>query len=427
MTPSAILAAAIEILEEQETRPGPLDLIVGRYQRQRRYIGAKDRSALASRVFGLARRHFRLGWRLEQAGAPTSPRALLIADLLLCDGLEPDEISTLFNGGSHAPPELNTSEWSWLLRIGPSPLETAEMPAAVRLECPSWAWDGLYDAFNDRTELQLSALLKEAPLDLRVNTLKSDRRSALAAIKRAGFDAELTPLANTGIRLPHRVALGRLPGLLEGVVDPQDEGSQLAAMALAPKPGERIADFCAGAGGKALAMAAAMGNKGRILALDSDKRRLDQAGPRLSKAGVDIVERRPISNGRDPWLKRQVAKFDGVLIDAPCSGVGAWRRNPDARWGRGQPDLAKLTELQSSILDRAARLVRPGGRLVYVTCSLLPQENQIQTDAFLTRSEDFSYAPQIDFPIQVPNGHITLTPADTETDGFFIAWLQKKI
>ena len=216
-------------------------------------------------------------------------------------------------------------------------------------------------------------------------------------------------------------------GLLEGVVDPQDEGSQLAAMALAPKPGERIADFCAGAGGKALAMAAAMGNKGRILALDADKRRLDQAGPRLSKAGVDIVERRPISNGRDPWLKRQVAKFDGVLIDAPCSGVGAWRRNPDARWGRGQPDLAKLTELQSSILDRAARLVRPGGRLVYVTCSLLPQENQIQTDAFLTRSEDFSYASQIDFPIQVPNGHITLTPADTETDGFFIAWLQRKI
>ena len=427
MTPSAILAATIEIMEQQVERSGPLDLITGRYLRQRRYIGSKDRSSLMVRVFGLARRHFRIGWRLEQAGAPTTPRARVIADLVLTDDLELDAISALFNGEGHAPRALDSSEWNWLLRLGSPPLETSEMPAPVRLECPDWAWDGLNKALGEKTEMQLHSLLQEAPLDLRVNTLKTDTRSALNAIKKAGFPAEYTPLSVTGIRLEQRVALGRLPGLLEGSVDPQDEGSQLAAAALNPQPGERIADFCAGAGGKTLAMAASMRNKGRILALDDDQRRLDRAAPRLAKAGVDIVERRLLTPGRDTWLKRQAGKFDGVLIDAPCSGVGAWRRNPDARWGRGQPDLASLTKLQSEILDRAARLVKPGGRLVYVTCSLIPEENELQTSAFLSRTAGFSYGTPINFPVKTDKGHVTLTPSDTGTDGFFIAWLNREI
>ena len=215
-----------------------------------------------------------------------------------------------------------------------------------------------------------------------------------------------------------------MPGLLDGVVDPQDEGSQLAAAALDAQPGEAVVDFCAGAGGKTLALAAAMGNRGRLLALDVDGRRLDRAAPRLAKAGVDNVRRRRIAPAGDAWLKRQRRRFDRVLVDAPCSGVGAWRRNPDARWTRGQPSLDELIGLQADVLARAARLVRPGGLLVYVTCSLLPEENARQVERFLADNSDFRLDPPARFHAPLTDGFLSLTPARHGTDGFFAAWLR---
>lgn len=425
MTPAAIIAAAIEVLEEQATRPGPLDLILGRYQRQRRYIGSKDRAALSERLFGIARRQARLDWRIRAAGGEPGPRARVIADLALVDAMAVEAAIGLFQAGGHGPAPLTPGETTLLHHLGAPPLEQPGMPPEVRLECPEWAWPGFQRAFGAGAEDELAGLLSPAPLDLRVNLLKSDRAVAMAAIRAAGFEARQTPYGPDGVRLAGRVALGRIPGLLEGAVDPQDEGSQLVALALGAAPGERVADFCAGAGGKTLALAAAMGNKGTLLALDVDGRRLDRAAPRFAKAGVDNVRRRAIKPGADPWLKRQARRFDRVLIDAPCSGVGAWRRNPDARWARGQPPLEDLTRLQAEILPRAARLVRPGGLLVYATCSLLPEENEDQVQAFLSATPEFRSAPPDDFPAPLTDGFLKLTPARHGTDGFFAAWLRR--
>ena len=424
MTPVAIAAAAIEVLGEQEARPGPLDLILGRYQRARRYIGSKDRAALSERIFGIARRHARLGWRLRAAGAEETARSRVIADLMLTDALPLEELAAMFDGGKYAPAPVTAREFGWISALGAPPLETEAMPQAVMLECPEWAWDGLQAAFGAAVVAELQALLTPAPLDLRVNLLKTTRPAALGALMNGGFKARRTPYAPDGLRMDGRVALGRLPGLLDGAIDPQDEGSQLVALALGAQPGETVADFCAGAGGKTLAIAAQMGNKGQLVAMDTDGRRLERSAPRLAKAGVDNVRRHVLQATGDSWLKRQRGRFDRVLVDAPCSGVGAWRRNPDARWSRGQPSLADLTQLQAEILAKAARLVRPGGLLVYATCSLLPEENEAQIDRFLARTPGFALAPPEAFPAPLTGPYLKLTPAQHGTDGFFVAWLR---
>jgi 16S rRNA (cytosine967-C5)-methyltransferase len=425
LTPAAIIAAAIDVLSEQEARPGPIDLILGRYQRSRRYIGSKDRAALGARIFGIARRQARLNWRLAAANVEPTARARIIADLLLEDGLELDEVAELFSGDGYGPSVLTTAEFAWAPALGAPPLETVDMPVATKLECPDWAWPGFKAAFGENAITELEALLKPAPLDLRVNTLKGGKGRLLKEIRAAGFTVTATPYSPLGLRLPERVALGRLPGLQDGDIDPQDEGSQLVAAAVGAQPGEIIADFCAGAGGKALAIAAAMENRGQLYALDTDARRLERSAPRFAKAGVDNVRRHALKPGNDPWIKRQKGRFDRVLVDAPCSGVGAWRRNPDARWSRGQPPLVELTALQAEILPRAARLVRSGGLLVYATCSLLPEENEAQIERFLAAAPEFSLDPPTAFPAPLEGPYLKLTPARHGTDGFFVAWLRR--
>lgn len=425
MTPAAIVAAAIEVLDLQAERPGPLDLILSRYQRARRYIGSKDRSALSERLFGVARRQARLDWRIVQAGGTPGPRTRTMADLALTDGLGADGVADLFDGAGYGPSPLSTAELAMLAALGPPPLDQPETPRQARLECPDWAWPGLRAAFGEGIERELEALLAPAPLDLRVNTLKIDRATALKAMRRAGLDVAPTPYAPHGLRLRRRMALGKVPGLLDGGVEPQDEGSQLVTLALDARPGETVADFCAGAGGKTLALAAAMGNRGQLFALDVDARRLDRSAPRFAKAGVDNVRRRAIKPTGDAWLKRQKRRFDRVLVDAPCSGVGAWRRNPDARWARGQPPLDELTALQAEILPRAAALTKPGGLLVYATCSMLPDENEVQVERFLAAAPEFHLDPPSDFPVGLSDGFLKLTPARHGTDGFFVAWLRR--
>jgi len=425
MTPAAIIAAAIEVLEQQADRPGPLDSILGRYQRSRRYIGAKDRSALAERLYGATRRQARLDWRLATAGATAMPRARIVADLILADGLSLAAVAELFDGGRYAPPPLSAEELGWAAQLDGTALETSDMPERVRLECPEWAWPGMVAAFGDDVATELRALQEPAPLDLRVNRLMQSRSRALADIRAAGFQAKPAPYAPIGVRLEGRVALGRLPGLAEGALEPQDEGSQLLALALGAQAGETIVDFCAGAGGKTLALAAEMANQGQIYALDIDGRRLERAAPRLAKAHVGNVRSRALKGPGDAWLKRQAGRFDRVLIDAPCSGVGAWRRNPDARWSRGQPPLETLLPLQADILRRAAKLVRPGGLLVYGTCSLLPDENVRQIERFLAETPDFRLDPPAEFPAPLTGDFLELTPARNGTDGFFAAWLRR--
>jgi 16S rRNA (cytosine967-C5)-methyltransferase len=425
MQPGAILAAAIEVLDEQARNPGPLDLILQRYVRARRYIGSKDRTALGEHVFGAVRRQGRLDWRLRAAGAEPGPRARILADAILTGGATMLDLTAITADARYGPPPLTAAELGWLGALGPPPLEGAGMPPEVAVECPIWAWDSFQSAFGDNAAHELAALREPAPLDLRVNTLKTTHERALADIRAAGFDARGMPYAPLGIRLNERVALGRLPGLLDGAVDPQDEGSQLVAMIVDAQPGESIVDYCAGAGGKTLALAADMQNKGRLYALDTDGRRLERSAPRYAKAGVDTVQRREIATGADPWLKRRKRRFDRVLVDAPCTGVGAWRRNPDARWSRKSPPLSELVPLQAEIFERAARLVRPGGRIVYATCSMLPEENEAQVEAFMSKHPEFQLDPPERFPAPLTGPYLKLTPAQHGCDGFFAAALTR--
>jgi 16S rRNA (cytosine967-C5)-methyltransferase len=267
---------------------------------------------------------------------------------------------------------------------------------------------------------------------LRVNLLKADRKTARHALAAEGVATEPTPLSPVGLRLDKRAPLSGLAAFRDGLFDVQDEGSQIAALMAGARPGMRVVDFCAGAGGKTLALAAGMANRGKLVACDVSADRLERAGRRLRRAGVGNVERRALSSEHDKWVRRHAGGFDRVVVDAPCLGTGTWRRNPDAKW-RSQPnDLSELIERQQQILRSAARLVRPGGRLVYVTCSLLREEDEAQAEAFLAAEPGFALMPASSVWRETIGGvspggdrYLFLTPARHGTDGFFVAVFER--
>jgi 16S rRNA (cytosine967-C5)-methyltransferase len=303
------------------------------------------------------------------------------------------------------------------------------MPEEVRGECPSWALAPLRRRFGDSFPREMAALLTAPPLDLRVNPLKTTREAVLRALRDLGLEAEACRLAPYGVRVRERPSLASLPMLKTGEVEIQDEGSQLVAMLVDARPGERVVDFCAGAGGKTLAIAAQMANKGHVIACDVLENRLKRAAERFRRAGLHNIQTRPLASERDRWVKRHKGGFDRVLVDAPCSGVGTWRRNPDARWRVLGPGLDNLLPLQAGILASAARLVKPGGRLVYATCSMLPEENEEQVAAFLAAHPAFHVTPLREAAAQLTDSahpdYLSLTPARHDTDGFFAAVLQR--
>jgi len=304
-----------------------------------------------------------------------------------------------------------------------------DMPDEVTGECPAWAAAGMKRRFGDAFLRELQALLKPAPLDLRVNLLKADRASMLTAIAEAGLKATPCPISPLGIRVEERPSLNTLPMLKDGQIEIQDEGSQMVAFLVDAKPGMRVVDFCAGAGGKTLAIAVAMKNKGKIIACDVLEKRLKRSTERFRRAGLHNIEVKPLTTENDPWVKRHKASFDRVLVDAPCSGTGTWRRNPDQRWKELGPGLAGLLPLQASILASASRLVQPGGRLVYATCSLLSEENEHQVEAFLAAHPDFHLVKISEVLTGMvppcPDPYLALTPAQHNTDGFFGAVMER--
>lgn len=307
-----------------------------------------------------------------------------------------------------------------------------EMPRAVANDVPDWLLPHLESTFGKELEREMMALNAPAPIDLRVNVLKADRDRVRRALAAEGVTAEPTRLSPIGLRLKKRVPLSGLAAFKEGLFDVQDEGSQIAALMADARPGMRVVDFCAGAGGKTLALAAGMGNSGKLVACDVAAYRLDRAARRLRRAGVDNVERRTLTNEHDKWIKRHARSFDRVVVDAPCLGTGTWRRNPDAKWRAFPQDLTELVERQQAILRSAARLVRPGGRLIYVTCSLLRKEDEHQTEVFLAAAADFVllraseiWQQTIGTPCPVAKDHLLLTPARHGTDGFFVALFQR--
>jgi 16S rRNA (cytosine967-C5)-methyltransferase len=442
MTPAARLAAAIDLLAALEDQPRrPADAIANDFFRARRYIGGGDRRAISDRVWGVVRQRMRIEWWLAQVQCRPSPRMLVAAELLLAEGLEVAAVLRAFPGGQYAPEPLNVLEERLLRALaafreavpGAQGLVHPAMPEGVRLNLPDWVLPGFRTRFGDCLAEEAAAMEQPAPLDLRANLLKTTREAAATALAAEGFETEPTRWSPWGLRLPSRRPVTGTAAFTEGMIEVQDEGSQLIALLTDARPGLRVADLCAGAGGKTLALAAAMRNRGRITACDVSAPRLEGAVRRLRRAGVDNAERHLFAPG-DRWAKRRAGQFDRVLVDAPCTGTGTWRRNPDARLRTGAQDLRELLAKQAEILDMAAELVRPAGRLVYATCSLLPEEDEDQVSAFLGRHPDYAPLPLAEAwravglsgeaPAEGP--YLVTSPARHGTDGFFAAVLQRR-
>ena len=423
MTPAGQLAAAIDLLAEIEADPRPADAVANHFFRNRRFIGGGDRRAVSTLVWGVLRARRHLGWWLDKLGAPQTPRLLLAAQAIF-SGQTPNKIALAFTAGRYGPPPLSPEETAVLDKFAGHTLEHPNMPEAVKYEIPDWILPKLKAQFGPALAAEMEAMNEPAPLDLRVNVLKATREGAIAALAREGLRAEPTAYSPWGLRLANRQSVTQGKAFQDGLVEIQDEGSQLIALAVDAHPGMRVVDYCAGAGGKTLAIAMCMENKGHIVACDVSVPRLEGAIKRLRRAGVHNAERHLLEPG-DKWLKRQGQKFDRVLVDAPCSGTGTWRRNPDARTRLTEADLAELTQKQAMILDQAQKLVKPGGKLVYATCSVLNDENEKQVEAFLARYPMFEQLP-IEAPAALRGQALRLSPRVHGTDGFFAAVLIRR-
>jgi 16S rRNA (cytosine967-C5)-methyltransferase len=431
MTPAARIAAAIDVLTEIFARRRPAADALKDWGLAHRFAGAGDRAAIAGLVYDALRRRASAAWIMGEQ----SPRAVVLGMLKRERGLDAGAIERLFEGSRHAAAPLTAAERARLQTAG---LDDA--PPHVAGDFPEWLDPHLERVFGKERADEGAALASRAPLDLRVNTLKGERERVAEAL--AEYAPEPTRWSPWGLRIrlaadAKAPAIQAEPAFIKGWVEIQDEGSQLAALLAAAKPGDQVVDLCAGGGGKTLALAAAMQNKGQIYATDSDKRRLAPIHARLQRAGVRNVQVRTPRTGSDV-LADLAGRADLVLIDAPCTGTGAWRRNPDAKWRLRPGALKERLKEQVEVLDQAAALVKPGGRIVYVTCSLLDEENGDQVRAFLQRHGEFSVEkPQavaaalgeraylfLRAALTTEEG-ILMTPRRTETDGFFVSVVQR--
>ena len=438
MTPGARVAATIELLDEIVSHSErPADLVANAYFRARRFIGGGDRRAVSDRVWSILRRYGQLAWWLERTRHPDrGARAIVAADLMLVEGLDMAGLEAMFDGGTYRPSRLDEAEYRALRQMEGHSLPHPEQPDWVRLNIQEWVAPHFREAYGEGWGREVAALDTPPPVDLRVNRLKATVEQAREALARDGIETEPMRYAPDGLRLRRRLSVVKGEAFQNGLVEIQDEGSQLVAALVDAQPGMQIADYCAGAGGKTLAMAARMNNKGRVVAMDVYESRLDRSAQRLRRAGAHNVERRAIDADNRKWLKRQAGAFDRVLVDAPCTGTGTWRRNPDGRWTLQPKDLEELLPKQSAILDAASKLVKPGGGLIYATCSVLPAENEKQIAAFLERNDRFEVVPvgalwrdvlSTEPPPEVENGpYLRLSPLKHGTDGFFAAALVRK-
>lgn len=424
MTPSARIAATIELLVAVENAPRrPADAVANDYFRARRFIGSGDRRAISERSWAVLRHRRRLEWWLAHVGGFPTARMLTAAEMLVGEGWNADGVKQSFSGGQFGPAPLDQIETRIVRALEGRSAVHPDMPPAVRLEVPDWLLPHLQETFGDRLETELAVMGSPAPLDLRVNRLKATRDEVRAALAAEGIVSELTRLSPWGLRVAGRRPVTATAPFRDGRVEIQDEGSQLVVLAADTRPGLRVADFCAGAGGKTLALAMLMQNRGYLVACDVSAPRLEAATQRLRRAGVQNAERHLLAPG-DKWVKRRAGTFDRVLVDAPCTGTGTWRRNPDARLRTTETDLNELVAKQAMILDSAARLVKPGGRMIYATCSLLAAENEAQIAAFMARATGFTLVPHgVDGVEEGPL--LRLTPARHDTDGFFAAVLER--
>ena len=441
MTPAARIAAVIDILDslyaDGAVTSSAAQALRSSMQR-RRYAGSGDRNAISDLFWQIQRGLSRLCWHLETCNAEITGRHLVLAALVLMER-QHDALAGLFSAEiAHAPSPLSEAEITMVAKLADRHFADPAMPPHIALEWPEWLMADTTATLGDDVAANLSALTVPAPTDIRVNPLKlSDQRQLRDRLAGRGIKGHPTSLSPFGVRLQKRARLDELQDWKKGLFDIQDEGSQLASLLCDARPGMQVADMCAGAGGKSLLMAAMMQNKGRILALDTSAERLERGGERLRRAGVHNVERKVVA---EKWSSRSWrGKFDRVVVDAPCSGSGTWRRQVDARWQLTPERLAYYQETQAILLEKARAMVAPGGRIIYITCSLLASEGAKQIKNFLQTAPEFEPADIGGIwhdtvaatgggacPPHQP-GMLQLLPGRDGTDGFFIAILQARL
>lgn len=414
--PPAIVTYTEEVLREVLRFTAPADGTLSRYFREHPKLGSRERGVIAEAVYGLLRNKSVYTNFAESGNGPLMRRMTLLG---LADAVGIDAL-----GG------LSEEEQSWLSRV--MEIDRTLLPPALRSNLPQWLFDRLVARDGVEATVALAdALNRPAPLDLRVNAIKSNREDVMAALAEAPIACEPTPYAPLGLRVLKKPALQNLPLFKSGAIEVQDEGSQLLSQIVGAKRGEMVVDFCAGAGGKTLALGALMRNTGRLYAFDISEKRLAKMKPRLARSGLSNVHPVQIAHENDAKIKRLAGKIDRVLVDAPCSGLGTLRRNPDVKWRQGPESIVELNAKQSAILAGAARLVKPGGRLVYATCSILDEENEAIVNQFLSAREDFVLVPMREVLAEQKialemQDYLKLDPQRHQTDGFFAAVLERK-
>ena len=414
--PPAILVNTEEVLREILRFTGPADGTLSRYFRDHPRLGSRERGVVAEAVYGLLRnKSVYTNFSESGIGSPMRRLSLLgLADAVGVDAL----------GG------LTDDETAWLQRV--MEIDRTHLPLMMKANLPEWLWTKLVERFGEEDALALAMSLNApAPLDLRVNTIKGDRDTVITTLAQAPIIAEPTPYSSTGLRVRKKPSIQNLPLFKDGTIEVQDEGSQLLAQLVGAKRGEMVADFCAGAGGKTLALGALMRNTGRLYAFDISEKRLAKLKPRMARSGLSNVHPVVIAHEKDAKIKRLAGKLDRVLVDAPCSGLGTLRRNPDVKWRQTPVGVAELNVKQASILASAARMVKPGGRLVYATCSILDEENEGIVQAFLAEHADYVLVPAsqvlAEQKVDLEMGdYLKLYPHLHQTDGFFAAIMERK-
>ena len=429
MRPGARIAAAIEILDTILNRHQPVGIALADWGKAHRFAGSGDRNAIGGLVYDALRRRASLSWAFQS----DTPRALAIGAAPAAFRMTPDEVAANCDGENHSPGPLSDEERAGFGR------DLSSAPPQVQADIPEWLWPSFEKAFGQNAIQEGRKLAERAPADLRVNTLKATQEKVLKAL--AEFGAEPTALSPIGVRVPPPQGTARTPNLeaeacfQAGWCEIQDEGSQLAALLAGAGPRLQVLDLCAGAGGKTLALAAQMQNTGQIYAYDEDRNRLKPIFERVKRAGVRNAQ--ILRGGDRVALEALGPKFDLVLVDAPCTGTGVWRRRPESKWKLKPRNVEERQAEQLGVLKTARGLVKPGGRLVYVTCSVLPEENTGTVEKFLGEAPEFSVVPAADvwrerFGSEAPasadgrTDTLQLTPFSHGTDGFFIAVLQRR-